>query len=145
MDILFNDIINKYGVSEKEVDLLNPLILAYIGDAVYEVYVRTYLIGTMKVTVHKLHTSSIKFVKAKAQSDIIHYLDDKLTDEEKDIVRRGRNAKSGTIPKNADVTEYKYATGFEALMGYLYLKGRHERLEEIFKLCIMKVLDSNQL
>lgn len=144
METLFKDIINKYGVNDKEVDLLNPLILAYIGDAVYEVYVRTYLIGTMKVTVHKLHTSSIKFVKAKAQSDIIHFMDDKLSDEEKDIVRRGRNAKSGTVPKNADITEYKYATGFEALVGYLYLKGRYERLDEIFNLCVEKVIDSKQ-
>lgn len=145
MEALFKDINQKYAVSEKEVDLLPPLTLAYIGDAIYEVYVRTYLISKMNVPVHKLHTMCIKFVKAKAQSDIIHFLEDKLTDEEKDIVRRGRNAKSGTIPKNADITEYKYATGFEALMGYLYLKGRIERLEEVFKLCIIKVTESNKL
>lgn len=143
METLFKDIIFKYGVTEKDIDLLPPLTLAYIGDAVYEVYVRTYLIGTMKVPVHRLHVTSIKFVKAKAQSEIIHYIDDKLTDDEKDVVRRGRNAKSGTIPKNADITEYKYATGFEALFGYLYLKGRFERLDEVFKLCIMKVSETN--
>lgn len=142
MDTLLNGITTKYGVSEKEVDLLPPLTLAYIGDAVYEVYVRSYLIGKMKVSVHKLHTSSIKFVKAKAQSDIVHFIEDKLTDEEKDVVRRGRNAKSGTVPKNADIIEYKYATGFEALIGYLYLKGRLDRLNEIFELCIMKVSES---
>lgn len=135
-DILFKDILDKFSFSDNDIFALNPLILAYIGDAVYEVYVRTMLVHDNKVSVHRLHKLSIEYVKAKSQSDIIHKIMDKLTDEEKDIVRRGRNAKSGTIPKNADVTEYKYATGFESLIGYLYLKRQYARLMEIFEMAV---------
>lgn len=113
-----------------------PLVLAYIGDAVYEVYVRTLLVGESNAPVHILHKRSTDFVKAKAQSDIIHRIMDNLSLDEQDIVRRGRNAKSGTIPKNADVTEYKYATGFESLIGYLYLKEDVERLMQVLKMAV---------
>ncbi len=114
----------------------NPLILAYIGDAVYEVYIRTMLVKSLNVSVHKLHLSSTGFVKAKAQSDIVHRIADSLTQEERDVIRRGRNAKSGTIPKNADVAEYKYATGLESLIGYIYLKGDIPRLMQVLEMCV---------
>jgi len=107
-----------------------------MGDAVYELYVRTLLISRGNAPVHKLHKPSISLVKAKAQSDILHKLHENLTQEEQDVVRRGRNAKSGTIPKNADVTEYKYATGFESLLGYLYMKGNYARLLELLKTAV---------
>jgi ribonuclease-3 family protein len=94
------------------------------------------LISAGNAPVHKLHKRSIEFVKAKAQSDIIHRIMENLSTEEQDVVRRGRNAKSGTVPKNADVTEYKYATGFEAFIGYLYLTRNHSRLMEILKLAV---------
>ncbi|MDD5603505.1 MAG: ribonuclease III domain-containing protein [Eubacteriales bacterium] len=116
-----------------------PLILAYIGDAVYEMYVRTILVKGKRNTVHNLHRMSTDYVKAKAQSDIIHAIMNELTQEEADVVRRGRNAKSGTIPKNADVTEYKYATGLESLIGFLYLRGMNSRLIEILELCVKQV------
>jgi len=74
----------------------------------------------------------------------VHFIEENLSPEEADVVRRGRNAKSGTIPKNADVTEYKYATGFEALVGYLYLKKRYDRINEIFSICIEKI-DLNKI
>lgn len=122
------------AIKQGDVNLFSPLVLAYVGDAVHELYIRTLLLSQGNAPVHKLHKRSIAFVKAKAQSDTIHKLMEILTPEEQDIVRRGRNAKSGTIPKNADVTEYKYATGFETLLGYLYLKGDYMRLLELLKL-----------
>ena len=111
-------------VDVKEPRQLSPLQLAYIGDAVYELLVRQYLISIKNISVHELHVESIKYVKAKAQRNILFSIEDKLTEEEWNVVKRGRNAKSGTIPKNADLQDYKYATGFEALIGFLYLLKR---------------------
>lgn len=124
------------SITNKELDLnqarmMNPLVLAYIGDTVYDLFVRTYLIYTCDVSVHKLHLKSISYVNAGSQSETLHEIGDLLTEDEQYIVRRGRNAKSGTIPKNADVSEYRRATGFECLLGYLYLSGQEERLGEI--------------
>lgn len=132
----FECVLGEFNIGEAEINQLSPLVLAYIGDTVYEVFIRTMLISKGNAPVHKLHKRSIEFVKAKAQSDIIHRMLEALTPEEQDAVRRGRNAKSGTIPKNADVTEYKYATGFEALIGYLYLTRNNNRLMEILKMAI---------
>ena len=112
----------------------SPLVLAFLGDAVYELYIRTLIVSEGNAPVHKLHRKSISFVKAKAQSDTIHRIMELLNEEEQSIVRRGRNAKSGTIPKNADVVEYKYATGFETLLGYLYLKRDFPRLLTLLKI-----------
>lgn len=125
-----------FSIKQGDLDSFSPLVLAYLGDAVYELYVRTLLVSRGNAPVHKLHKRSVAYVKAKAQSDVVHLLLERLTAEEKDVVRRGRNAKSGTIPKNADVTEYKYATGFETLLGYLYLKGDDARLIEVLKLAV---------
>jgi len=124
------------GTDIKQVDIntYSPLTLAYVGDAVFELYIRTLLLSKGNAPVHKLHKRSITYVKAKAQSDTIHKLMELLSQDEQDIVRRGRNAKSGTIPKNADVTDYKYATGFETLIGYLYIRGDYTRLLELLKL-----------
>ena len=133
----FDSIMTEFQINEKEINQLSPLVLAYVGDTVYEVFIRTLLISEGNAPVHKLHKRSIDFVKAKAQSDILHRIMEHLTAEEQDVVRRGRNAKSGTIPKNADVTEYKYATGFESLVGYLYLRREFDRLMQILKMAIM--------
>lgn len=139
MEDFFEKILNENGINRSLAGSCPPLVLAYIGDAVYEVFIRTYLISQGSSKVHNLHLKSTAFVKAKAQSDIIHGIMDGLTEEEQDLVRRGRNARSGTIPKNADVTEYKYATGFEALIGYLYLNGRMDRLIGIMKRAVLRV------
>ncbi len=115
--------------------LYSPLVLAYIGDGVYELYVRSRLIEEHSdMPPHKLHVLSSAHVKAKAQSRAMVIVETILTEEELAIYKRGRNAKSATVPKNADVTEYRRATGFEALIGYLYLKGDTGRLDEIMKL-----------
>ncbi|MFZ5986697.1 MAG: Mini-ribonuclease 3 [Bacillota bacterium] len=133
---LFDKFLGELKFNDNTINSLSPLVLAYIGDAVYEVFIRTLLVSEGNVPVHILHKRSIAFVKAKAQSDIIHRIMAFLTPDELDVVRRGRNAKSGTIPKNADVTEYKYATGFESLIGFLYLKKDYDRLMNILKMAI---------
>ncbi|AKN32999.1 Mini-ribonuclease 3 [Clostridium carboxidivorans P7] len=108
---------------------INPLVLAFVGDAVYEVFVRTYLVDKNRdMSVHNLHVKAIKFVKAHAQSEFIKKIEKELSEEEMYFFKRGRNSKSGTVPKNADVQEYRFATGFETLIGYLYLTEQEERL-----------------
>ena len=119
--------------TEKEARLLNPLQLALVGDGVYELFIRNYILSeNIELTAHK----AIGYVKAKSQAVIMHEIEDKLTEDESYIYKRGRNAKSATVPKNADVRDYRMATGFEALVGYLYLTGNTERLEFIFNSAI---------
>lgn len=111
-----------------------PLVLAYVGDSVYEVYVRTRLLAeNPDMPAHKLHRLAIRCVKAHAQSNSMIAVEPILTEEEEAVYKRGRNAKSATVPKNADVADYRRATGFEALVGYLYLKGENTRLEKIME------------
>lgn len=119
-----------------DVNMLSPLVWAYVGDSVYEMFIRTYLINNSNAKTHKLHIESIKYVKAKAQAEILMKITDNLTDSEKDIVRRGRNAENHHLPKNADPADYMYSTAFEALIGYLYLTKQDERLKEILNMCI---------
>jgi ribonuclease III family protein len=114
---------------------LNSLALAYMGDAVFETYVRRHLLYSGKVRPNHLHRAGTKYVSAKAQCHILFQMmnDQLLTEEELAVVMRGRNAKSGTVPKNTDVQTYRYSTAFEALIGYLFLQGYNERLEELIK------------
>ena len=116
---------------EEEINLLSPLTWAYVGDCVYELYIRTNLVNKTNLKPHKLHIETIKHVKAKAQAKLLEQLQEVLTEEEKNIVRRGRNAESHHLPKNANVQEYRYATAFEALIGYLYVTKKTKRLKEI--------------
>lgn len=124
------------AMDAEEIKRLNPLVLAYIGDTVYDLLVRTFLIMDRDSNVHNLHIRAIGFVSAGAQANTLKGIFDILTEEEKNIIRRGRNTKSQTVPKNANVGEYRYATGFEALLGFLYLKGDNDRLMEIGSLII---------
>lgn len=115
-------------------ELLAPLVLAYIGDSVYEVYVRNRLVlEHTDMPAYKLHKIAIKYVCAKSQSHSILSLEAELADKESAVYKRGRNAKSATVPKNADVGDYRRATGYEALIGYLYLAGENDRLAYIMK------------
>lgn len=123
---------------ESEVNLLSPLTWAYVGDAIYELYIRTNLVNKTKLKPHKLHIESIKYVKAKAQAEILKRLMEDLTEEEKEIVRRARNAENHHLPKNAEPEDYMYSTAFEGLVGYLYLAKRDERLKEILEKCIVE-------
>ena len=105
----------------QDAKLLSPLVWAYVGDSVFELYVRTKLINNSNAKPHKLHIESIKYVKAKSQADILKRITDKLTDEERDVVRRGRNTENHHVAKNSNVADYSQSTAFEALIGYLYL------------------------
>ena len=122
--------------SPEEINMLSPLTWAYVGDCIYELYIRTDLVNKTKLKPHKLHIETIKYVKAKAQADILKRIEKNLTEKELEIVRRGRNAENHHLPKNADVTDYMYATAFEALIGYLYLTKQDKRLNEILNLCV---------
>lgn len=114
-----------------DVNQMSPLVWAYIGDSVYEQYIREYLVKNTKYKPHKLHMEATKYVKAGAQAEILKKLETELTDEELDVVRRTRNTQNHHLPKNASVTEYMYSTAFEGLIGYLYLTGQKERLKEL--------------
>ncbi len=113
-----------------------PLVFAYIGDAIYEIHIRTYIIHKYKLKLNELHRMATEFVKAQAQSKIVHALESELMEEEWKMVKKGRNQKSGTAAKNASISDYRYATGFECLLGYLYLSGKKERIEEIISRAI---------
>lgn len=119
--------------SEVEVNTMSPLTWAYVGDAVYELYVRVNLVNSTNMKPHKLHIESIKYVRAGAQAEILKKIEDKLTEKEKEIVKRGRNAENHHLPKNANVQEYMYSTAFEALIGFLYLTKQNNRLKEILE------------
>lgn len=110
---------------------MSPLVLAYIGDAVYELHIRQFLVTQGVAKVNDLHREAVNYVKATTQAKLIHELEEELTEQERKIVKKGRNAKSGQIPKNTEIIEYRYSTGFECLLGYLYLSEQQERLEEI--------------
>lgn len=122
--------------NEMDVNMLSPLTWAYVGDGVYELFIRTNLVNNTKLKPHKLHLESIKYVKAKAQADILKRIEENLTEAEKDIVRRARNAENHHLPKNADPADYMYSTAFEGLIGFLYLTKQDERLKEILKMCM---------
>lgn len=115
----------------KPARLLPPLALAYIGDAVYEVAVRQRVIARPNLRPHHLHRQATKFASAKAQARLLALIEPQLTEPEQDVVRQGRNAKSGTVPKNANVLDYRHATAFECLVGYLYYSGAHDRLRTL--------------
>lgn len=135
----------KSGMELDDIDLVNypPITLAYIGDAIYEIIIRTYVMINTNTQVNKLHKMTSSLVKAKTQSDMIKSLYDELTEEEIRIFKRGRNAKSVSVAKNASVTEYRTATGFEALMGYLYLNNESERMMELIKKGLYNISKSN--
>ncbi len=112
---------------------LSGLVLAYIGDAVYELYVRLYLLEHGAGKVNRLHTEASALVKAASQSRFLQQLDNLLTEEERNVAKRGRNAKGSHVPKNAEVTDYRRSTGFEALLGYLFLLRQEERIQELLQ------------
>ena len=117
-------------------DELSPAVWAYVGDAVYELFTRYYLLTKGPAKTKTLHHEAIDRVRASFQAEAAKFLEPELTTEELELLKRGRNIKSGHIPANSDVITYRYSTGFEALIGYLYLCGRQERLIELLKKAI---------
>lgn len=128
-------------VKEMGINEINIISLAYLGDAVYELKVRNYLINIGISKVNKLQKEAMNFVTAKSQCKFVNYFIDNniLNDNELDYVKRGRNASVYSHPKNTDIVTYKWATGFESLFGYLYLEHNYERIEELFNI-ILEVL-----
>lgn len=131
----------------KQVDVMSysPLTLAYIGDDAYDLVIRTYLLGKGNMPVNKLNRMADGLVRAKAQSDMMDVIEPMLDEEEHAVYKRGRNAKSYTKAKNATVADYRRATGFEALMGYLYLHGRYVRMVELIRAGIIERLDADEI
>ena len=130
-----NDYINeKFDITSKDIRTYSPLTLAYIGDAVYDLVVRSVLVNRGNTAVNNLHKRASAIVKAPAQAAIAASIMDDLTDEEKDIYRRGRNSKPHTKAKNASTIEYLEATGLEAVVGFLYLKGDMDRALNLIRL-----------
>lgn len=119
----------------EEIDIVNysPLTLAYIGDSIYELLIRTMIVAKGNTSVNKLHQRSARLVKASAQAQMILGLKELLTEEEMAVYKRGRNAKSYTMAKNATMKDYRNATGLEALMGYLYLTKQDDRMMELVR------------
>ena len=127
------------AIGEKEARLKNPLVLAYIGDSVYDLYVRTVLVKNSRQQVNALHHRSSAIVNAAAQARAAEQIEQLLTEDERQIMRRGRNAHPATTAKNMSVADYKKATGLEALIGYHFLAGNDRRIEELMKQIIEKV------
>lgn len=131
----FHDYI-KDALELKEVDIVSysPLVLAYIGDCIYDLIIKTMIINRGNKQVHKLHEETSRFVQASTQSLMMRAMQEHLTEEEHAVYRRGRNAKSVSPAKNQSITDYRRATGFEALLGFLYLKKEYKRLMDLVKI-----------
>lgn len=131
----------KEALRLKEADAASysPLVLAYLGDAVYELAIRTLVVNEGNRQVNKMHKETASLVKAGAQAEFLMQIEEALTPEEKSVYRRGRNAKSFTMAKHATMRDYRMATGFEALMGYLYLTGRLSRMAELLGLGLSRM------
>lgn len=130
-----------FGADKLNYKDYSPITLAYIGDTVYDLFVRTKELAKGERPINDIHKDAISTVSAQAQARSIHNIEEHLTEEEMGIVKWGRNAKSGHVPKNADAVDYRWATGFETLAGVLYLKGDIHRLEEIFILAYLNKED----
>lgn len=127
-----------FELENTDIRTYSPLTLAYIGDGIYELIIRTILVEKGNTQVNKLHQRASRLVKASAQSEMVESLKQYLTEEEMAVFKRGRNAKSFTTAKNATISDYRRATGFEALMGYLYLTEQWERMLELIRIGIEK-------
>ncbi|MBQ0042493.1 MAG: ribonuclease III [Lachnospiraceae bacterium] len=140
---LFGIIQNKFNLGEVDIHTYSPLVLAFIGDGIYDLVVRSILVGEGNRAVEKLHKDKSKVVKAQSQAIMAEALAPIMTQEESDIYRRGRNAKSYTMAKNASMSDYRKATGFEALCGYLYLKKDMSRLLELISEGLAALKENN--
>lgn len=125
---LLNQIKENFQCKDTDVRALSPLTLAYIGDAIYDLVIRTVVVERANRSANDLHKKTVKYVKAEAQSKMIQALLSELTEDEEAVYKRGRNAKSYTTAKNASMSDYRKATGFEALMGFLYLTNQMDRM-----------------
>ena len=132
-----------FNPEEIDIRTYSPLTLAFMGDAVFELMARTLVVTESNTAPEKLHKRTTRLVKAEAQAAMGHGLWDELTEDEQSVYRRGRNAQSYTHAKNAAVSDYRHATGLEALFGYLYLTGQQERMQKLMRRCV-EILDSRE-
>ncbi len=130
---LLSDVVSAFNLDRKDPRTIPGLTLAYLGDCIYELIIRSMLVEQGIMHVSDLNKAAVAHVRAGAQAKLMQSIEGKLTEDETAVYHRGRNAKSASIPKNASVAEYRTATGFEALMGYLYLKGETGRILELLK------------
>ena len=145
MEEILDYLLKPFNIERKEATEFSPLVLAYIGDAVYELMIRSILVSRGNRPVNKLNKDATSFVKAAAQSEIVKLISDNLSEEEYIVFKRGRNSSPHTMAKNASVSDYKYATGFEALIGFLYLDNRCDRALELVKLGVDLYLNKNDI
>lgn len=124
----------EFALKDVDIRTYSPLALAYIGDGIYELVIRSLLVGKGNAQANRLHKKASSLVNAAAQSAMIERLKEELTEEELQVFKRGRNANSSTMAKHATMSDYRKATGLEALMGYLYLTGNLKRLIELVKI-----------
>lgn len=133
------EVLNQFDLPVPEINKYSPLTLAYLGDCVYEIVIRTMFVYQGNAPVNKLHKRSCALVKAQSQSKMIKVLEEVLTEEEAAVFKRGRNAYSVTRAKNASMADYRRATGFEALLGFLYMQKKYKRIVELVKLGLDKL------
>lgn len=138
MEESVNGLKELFQLKEADAKMYSPLVLAYMGDAVYEILIRTMVVNEGNAQVNKLHKKTSGLVKAEAQAKFILSIEEELTEEERAVYKRGRNAKSFSMAKNATMKDYRMATGFEALVGYLYLDGQNERLLALVSTALKK-------
>lgn len=139
MEMKIDSYIKKqFDIKEVDIKTYSPLALAYIGDGIFDLVIRSIVVGKGNTKANQLHQYTSHIVKAASQAKMIEALEEDLTEEEADVYRRGRNAKSPTMAKNASMVDYRKATGFEALMGYLYLQDDFARIVELTKLGLEK-------
>jgi ribonuclease-3 family protein len=139
MEENLNQIIcDRFGVGDVDIRSYSPLALAYIGDGIFDLVIRSIIVGKGNTSPNQLHAHTSHIVKAESKSKMIDLIQEELTEEEMGVYRRGRNAKSNTMAKNASMADYRNATGFEALMGYLYLQGNMNRILELTESALEK-------
>lgn len=136
---IFEIIQNKTNLQDIDIHNYSPLTLAYIGDGIYELVIRTMVVGRANTSAKNLHKMSSSLVKAATQAEMIKALSEDLTEDEMKVYKRGRNAKSATMAKNATMSDYRSATGFEALMGYLYITKQSDRMIELIQMGLSKI------
>ncbi|WP_461810929.1 Mini-ribonuclease 3 [Faecalimonas sp.] len=135
IEINFNGYMKKiFSMQEMDIREYSPLTLAYIGDSIYDLIIKSLVINRGNKQVQKLHKETSSLVQASAQSKMMRAMQEELTDEERAVYKRGRNAKSVSPAKNQSITDYRRATGFEALLGYLYLKEDWKRMLDLVKI-----------
>ncbi len=140
----FDELIKEtFGLQEVDLREYSPLTLAYIGDCIFDLIIKTIVISEGNAQVQKLHKKTSSLVQASSQSKMMRAMQDHLTEEEHGIYKRGRNAKSVSPAKNQSITDYRRATGFEALLGYLYLKKEYERILELVKIGLDSLEDNH--